>query len=286
MRNCKLQNKGNYFFHEWFYKQQLNKLYCSSSSSSSSSPSSEMNNNSPTFIDKSSLKIPIEGSLRTKVRQHVNPLASKYQQPCELDDNWLNKVYENSQSNIIIDIGCAKGTFCLKYAANHPNHNILGLEIRKPIVELALSRKERWNLNNVHFLSSNANVDLKNILNDINNNNVQIDLVSIQFPDPYFKKRQMKRRVVNDDLINILAELLQNNTKLYIQSDIEDLEKYMVEVIHKSPYFDSYPGYDSNQLISNPSATGILTEREIATDAKNLPVYRMLYRRNEKLYEN
>ena len=51
-----------------------------------------------------------EQSLRLKVRQHVNPLSSKYQVPVNLPGNWMCEAFEDAQRPLIIDIGCAKGT--------------------------------------------------------------------------------------------------------------------------------------------------------------------------------
>lgn len=232
--------------------------------------------------DLNKIKGPNDSSLRLKVRQHVNPLSSKYQQPLKLEDDWMENAFAQPNLPLVLDIGCSKGTYCLQYAQNNPGINVLGLEIRKPVVEIALSRKKRWGLDNVHFLSSNANVDLKNILEFVNKkSSMKIELVSIQFPDPYFKKKQQKRRVVNNDLVRTLAKYLEKDTRLYVQSDVEDVEEHMIQVIHESSYFDVFNGYKMELLTENESATGIETEREIATAAKGLPVYRMLFKRNQ-----
>lgn len=224
---------------------------------------------------------PEEGSLRTKVRQHVNPLARKYQEPAPLSSEWMEASFADPKLPMVIDIGCAKGTWALKYAtANKETRNVLGLEIRRPIVELALQRKERWALSNVHFIASNANVDLDRVLTDIQSRNVSVEMVTIQFPDPYFKKKQHKRRVVNDDLVNTLAHKLSEGTVLFIQSDVLDVQAWMMQVINRSPFFDAGHGYDPEQLENNETPYTIQTEREIATKNKGLPVYRMLYRRN------
>ena len=231
--------------------------------------------------DLNKMKGPNDSSLRLKVRQHVNPLSAKYQQPLKLENDWMENAFAQPNLPLVLDIGCSKGTYCLQYAEKNPNINVLGLEIRKPVVELALSRKIRWGLNNVHFLSSNANVDLQNILQFVKDSSIKINLVSIQFPDPYFKKKQQKRRVVNSDLVRTLAKYLDKDTQLYVQSDVEDVEVHMIQVIYESSYFNMFDGYDMKLLTENKSATGIETEREIATAAKGLPVYRMLFKRNQ-----
>ena len=231
----------------------------------------------------SAIREPSEGSLRTKVRQHVNPLASKYQQPVALEQDWLQQSFDDPTLPVVIDIGCAKGTWALKYAtAYRGQYNVLGLEIRRPIVDLALSRKVRWDLDNVHFLASNANVDLQRVVADLNTQHVPIQMVTIQFPDPYFKKKQHKRRVVNADLVLTLARALAPNSVVFMQSDVQDVQEWMVECFRASDYFDASEGYTAQGIVTNASPCTIQTEREIATANKGMPVYRMLFSRNDK----
>ena len=47
-----------------------------------------------------------EGSLRLKVRQHVNPLGARYQIPAEFKEGWLSAAFEKPYDlPLIIDIG-------------------------------------------------------------------------------------------------------------------------------------------------------------------------------------
>ena len=220
-----------------------------------------------------------EGSLRLKVRQHVNPLASKYQVPISLDANWIDTSFEKPNQPLLIDVGCAKGTWGLSYARANPQHNVLGLEIRRPVVELALRRKQVWGLANVHFLATNANIDLKRIVRDVLQRKTEIRMVSIHHPDPHFKSKHKKRRVVNPDFVAEIASLLPSGVKVFVQSDVLELCQDMVETISANPEFLVEVGHSISTIDSNPAPTDIKTEREIATLNKGLPVFRCLFRR-------
>lgn len=216
-------------------------------------------------------------STKLKVRQHVNPLANKYRQPLSLAPDWLSSAYEKVDQPFIVDVGCSKGTWALQMAQENPHINVLGLEIRRPVVEYALKRKERWDLKNVHFLSCNANVDLDNILSSITGRNNRISFISFQFPDPHFKNKHKKRRVVNADLVHVMAKHLRSGDRLFLQSDIEEVEQDMVSHVSSSPAFKPADQYNVANLISNPNPVSVMTEREMSTLSKNLPVYRMLF---------
>eukprot|EP01041_Mallomonas_annulata_P000476 gene476-889_t len=224
----------------------------------------------------------VERGRNRKVRQHVNPLASSYQIPINLQHDWMERSFENPSLPTYVDIGCSKGTWALNFAQNHTNFNILGLEIRKPVVEECLRRKEKHGVKNVHYMYTNANIDLQRILQDINKSS-QVEVITIQFPDPHFKKRHYKRRVVNFELVQTIATHIQPGKRIFIQSDVLDVTEDMVSHFTSSAYFQPTAGYSPDTLTTNPIMTTVQTEREIATLAKNMPVYRMMFTRNDKL---
>ena len=215
---------------------------------------------------------------RKKLRQHVNPLAAQHQTPVKLADDWVVSSFANPALPFVIDVGCAKGGWPLQFAQSNPHLNVLGLEIREPCVAYALRRKAYWKVPNVHFLSLNANVDLNRIFMDIKRTS-DVDLVTIQFPDPHFKARHKKRRVVNESFVSCIAENLSPEKRVFIQSDILEVSEHMVECFSDNPRFLPCEGYDSKAMHVNLNPTGILTEREIATLAKPGDVYRMLFKR-------
>ena len=221
----------------------------------------------------------LKNNIRNKFRQHVNPLASAYQQKIILEDKWIENSFENVSKPFIIDIGCSKGSWALNMCQQSSEYNILGLEIRKPVVDFANHRKEKRGLKNVHFISTNANVNIEKILNDITLCS-KIEMVCIQFPDPHFKTRHKKRRVVNEEFVNILSRCLSSNSKIFVQSDVFDVIEDMVQSFLKNINFSPANNYSAVSLDNNISPVGIKTEREIATLARNLPVYRMLFVKN------
>ena len=220
-----------------------------------------------------------EGSLRLKVRQHVNPLASRYLVPMEGGEEWVAEAFANTSLPVVVDIGCAKGSWVLKYGAENPSMNIVGLEIRRPVVEFALQRKKKWGLTNVHFLSVNANIDLNRILKNLISTGGSIDMVTIQFPDPHFKRKHKKRRVVNELLVNTIVSHLEIGKMIFVQSDILDVTEDMIMNFSNNEQLEMVEGYDPVNLSENISPNNVLTEREVATQKKELPVYRMMFRK-------
>lgn len=204
-----------------------------------------------------------------RVRQHVNPLAIKYITPISPLD-W-EKVYAQPNQPLHLDIGCARGQFLLNMANLTPDWNFLGLEIRAPLVEEAIAITNKLNLTNLHFLFCNVNNSLAPMLQSLPPGTLQ--RVTIQFPDPWFKNRHAKRRLVQPQLVAEIATYLSPGGVVFLQSDIETLLEEM------SDRFASHPDYtrQSQDPILTPNPLPVQTEREQTTIARGEAVYRAIF---------
>ena len=214
----------------------------------------------------------------TRVRQHVNPLNNRYSTPVT-PPNWAD-VFAQPEQPLHIDIGCAKGYFICDMAQLCPDWNFLGLEIREPLVEQCLRQRNELGLSNLHALFCNANNSLRPLLASLPH---APQRVSIQFPDPWFKTRHQKRRVVQPQLVVDLAEYMPVGTWVWLQSDVETVAEDMVDVFTANPQFNrsfepphpAPPGTTGPWLADNPLAAP--TDRERVTLAQGKPVYRALF---------
>ncbi|MBD2020321.1 tRNA (guanosine(46)-N7)-methyltransferase TrmB [Leptolyngbya sp. FACHB-36] len=205
-----------------------------------------------------------------RVREHVNPLSKKYQTPVSPPD-WQT-VYAQPDQPLHLDIGCGKGRFLLTLAQVQPDWNFLGLEIREPLVDQANNWRTEAGLNNLHYLFCNVNNSLRPILTSVPPNTLQ--RVSIQFPDPWFKRKQQKRRVVQPELVTELAEFLVSGGTVFLQSDVLEVAEEMRD------RFDQHSAFQRQQhdwLAVNPLT--VPTERETSTLERGEPVYRVVFDR-------
>ncbi len=209
---------------------------------------------------------------KVRVRQHVNPLSKKYQTPVN-SPNW-EKVYAQVTQPLHLDIGCAKGEFLLRMAQLQPDWNFFGLEIREPLVEQASAKVSELGLTNLHFLFCNVSNSLQPLLESLPARTLQ--RVTIQFPDPWFKKRQAKRRVVQPELVDTLATYLTDGGVVFLQSDIEAVA---VEMCDRFEAHSAFQRQGIEWLATNPLQ--VPTEREISTVSRGEPVYRALFVRRE-----
>lgn len=220
-------------------------------------------------------------SIGTKrVRQHVNPLRSNHQQPIELPERWPEHYFADPSLPLHVDIGCARGLFCLDHAVAHPGINILGLEIRKPLVDEAVKDVKKLSLSNCAFLTSNANVHLETICEGARPCTGRLASATLQFPDPHFKVRHHKRRVMQPELARTLAAHIAPGGWLLVQSDVFEAAEAMREVVreHASGLLvDARDDFDDWGVDKPAALASLPTEREIASEKLDRPVYRALF---------
>ena len=202
---------------------------------------------------------------RVRIHQHVNPLAPYYRQPVE--PFRVEDVFADPTLPLHIDIGCARGRFILKMAAAEPAWNFLGVEIREPLVEEANRIGVENALTNLHYKFCNAMLLLDKLLEKLPPGLLQT--VTIQFPDPWFKKKHAKRRMVNRELVDTVVEKLAEDGRVFVQTDIEFLADEMFELFRKAENLREI------KVTENPFP--VKTEREAAVEEKSLPVYRALF---------
>jgi tRNA (guanine-N7-)-methyltransferase len=100
-----------------------------------------------------------------------------------------------------------------------------------------------------------------------------LQAVTIQFPDPWFKKKHAKRRMVNSEMVDTIASHLAPGGRVFIQTDIEFLSDEMFGFFREDDRFRESP------IDANPFP--VKTEREKAVEDKELPVYRSLFYRSD-----
>ena len=182
--------------------------------------------------------------------------------------------------------------------------NYLGLEIRPGVSQYAQNRVEKRGLSGIlSFVGCNANVDLDRLLSLYHEassddaegegkeaGNRELKFVSIQFPDPHFKKSHQKRRVVSSALVTTLAKFMNQGGVVFLQSDIKEaLEAMRDKFVEEDGlvYFDEHTDDVADKVVADEqeyalaNPLGIPTEREVSVLNNDLPIYRTLFIRND-----
>ena len=129
------------------------------------------------------------------MRQHVNPLSKHYKIFKKIPP--LKTIFKNPQLPLHIDVGCGAGNFIFELAIQNQDWNYLGIEIREKLVLNAKSKCT--DLYNLDFFYGNADYLIQEFIADFPEKS--LSSISFYFPDPWFKKKHHKRRIIQPELI-------------------------------------------------------------------------------------
>nr|GEU51323.1 tRNA (guanine-N(7)-)-methyltransferase-like isoform X2 [Tanacetum cinerariifolium]GEW95704.1 tRNA (guanine-N(7)-)-methyltransferase-like isoform X2 [Tanacetum cinerariifolium] len=171
------------------------------------------------------------------------------------------------------------GRFLMWLAKRNPgSKNYMGLEIREKLVTCAKTWAKELALSNIHFMFANAAISFRQLLSTYPG-------PLMPCPDPHFKNRHHKRRIVQKPLVEAIVDELMPGGQVFIQSDVLevaiDMRQYFDEesqkLIHVDKIDSNIPCDDAGWLLSNPM--GIRTEREIHAEYEGARIYRRMYQK-------
>lgn len=176
-----------------------------------------------------------------RLRHHTNPACYiPASELTELPDNYpptIDKLapetlFLNGKKPNVLDVGCGKAGFLLDYSEQHPEDNIMGIEVRETIA--------KWAEN---FIKSeqipNATVLWYSVINGLHFlDNGTFDKIFYLFPDPWTKRKQIKRRAFIPETLEMYHNLLKPGGKLHLATDVDEVHEYHVKVLQKFGKFD------------------------------------------------
>ena len=135
---------------------------------------------------------------------------------------------------LVIEIGFGSGLFLADLARRRPDVNVLGMEISIPAVRNAGRKVTRGGLTNVVLLQANAPAALQALCVPDS-----VAAVIINFPDPWPKKDQLGRRLIDDAFLRLLASRLERGAPLDIATDEVSYAEQITACLLRSPHFTS-----------------------------------------------
>lgn len=174
---------------------------------------------------------------------HTNPFRDSQlgvpQSPSDVD--WT-KHFENGEEPTFLDIGCGYGKFLMETAQKYPTENVLGIEIRDKVYEYVRQKSEA--IGNCGIIKSNALLFLPNYFRPNS-----LKKIFVLFPDPHFKKRKQKGRIICKQMMQVLKYLLRDDGDLYVSTDVKELYQDMCKTITESKCFSEKKEIEQDELL-------------------------------------
>jgi tRNA (guanine-N7-)-methyltransferase len=173
---------------------------------------------------------------------------------------------------LLVEIGFGSGLFLVDLARRRPEANVLGLEISIPAVRNAGRKVARGNLTNVVLMQAHAPAALQALCRP-----GSLAAVIINFPDPWPKKDQLGRRLIDDQFLQLLATRMEPGAPLDIATDETSYAEQIADCLQSSSHFTSR--LPAPYLLDDPERLRTKYE-QIALSAGRLPRY-FKWQRNE-----
>lgn len=162
-----------------------------------------------------------------------------------------------------LEVGFGRGRFLLERAVSAPGSRVLGIEIKAKLAQWVSERLDKHGLANARALFADARDLLPRSGPD-----GCLTRAFLLFPDPWWKKRHAKRRVLDEDFLDQMARLLETGGELFVQTDVEErMEAMRAEL-------EAHDAFELRECPANPY--GARTNREVRAEADGLPIHRLI----------
>lgn len=182
--------------------------------------------------------------------------------------NW--EIVFGRSAPLEVDLGCGRGQYAGERALRCPGVNVVALESRRKWVLALRAWGLERNLSNLRALWCDVNEDLPILFGA-----ASIDAVTIHHPDPWWKKRHRKRRLVHPAFVNLIHRLLKPRGWVFIQSDVPDLISESEACFGEHGAFRPVDG----ELVKREWMCGIRSHREERCQKLGIPIARIAYLR-------
>jgi tRNA (guanine-N7-)-methyltransferase len=171
-----------------------------------------------------------------------------------------------------LEIGFGKGLFLLNASQACPQVNFLGIEILRKYQLYAATRLAKRGLKNARVVKADAREFLRDHVRD---NSFQA--IHIYFPDPWWKKRHLKRRLFTVEFIVQCERTLQKCGRLNVVTDVGDYFTVITELLQAHTRLKVLPPLDAMKPTHD---LDYLTNFERKFRKEGRAIYRAVYCRS------
>ena len=138
---------------------------------------------------------------------------------------------------LVLEIGFGNGEQLLWSARNEAHKNFIGIEVHRPGVGRLMNALAAHDVNNVRLYNHDAVEVLERAIGP-----GSLHETRIYFPDPWPKKRQHKRRLIQPEFAALLATRMAPGARLHLATDWAEYAQHMLEVLDAAPAWHNVAG--------------------------------------------
>lgn len=144
----------------------------------------------------------------------------------ELPRPWVAEAVFGREAPLELEIGTGKGLFLRNVAGKKPEHDFLGVEVARKYARFAAAGLVKRELENAVMVIGDAARLLEAYLPDDS-----LFAVHVYFPDPWWKKRHRKRRILRTEVVRLIERRLAPGGRLHFWTDVHEYFETSLELI-------------------------------------------------------
>jgi tRNA (guanine-N7-)-methyltransferase len=135
-----------------------------------------------------------------------------------------------------VELGSGKGLFLQNAAQGTPEHDFLGVELAVRYARFTAARLAKRELSNALAVQGDGLRLFREWIPP-----ESLAAVHVYFPDPWWKARHHKRRVMNEAFLADVVRTLQAGGRLHFWTDVKEYFDASLELIAKTPLAGPLP---------------------------------------------
>ena len=147
--------------------------------------------------------------------------ALRITKPAEYKGKW--RELKEGCTALWVEVGCGKGKFTAETAAANPDVLLIAVERCREAMVVAMEKAQGMGLTNVFFID----MDVANIEEIFAPE--EIDRLFINFPDPWPRKKNAKRRLTHRGFLDKYCRVVRLNGEIHYKTDNAPLFEFSVE---------------------------------------------------------
>jgi len=207
--------------------------------------------------------------MRKKNYQEVVLATSKYivNEPSKLAGQWKAAL---GSGELHVEIGSGKGDYWRLMAQQYPQAAWVGIEKNVNVASVALKKASEVDLTNAKFIVWDANLIQEWFMPG------EIDVLHLNFSDPWPKKAHVKRRLTHHHFVEKYYQLLSDQGRVIMKSDNRELFEFSLVVMGQQWFVLEEVFVDFR---SSTHDEDVISEYEQRFMDLGQPIYRAVWRK-------